>query len=344
MPAAHHTQPYISILVLSHNQEAFIADCVDSVLSQQYDGPLEIILCDDCSTDATFHIMQQKAEQYQGPHRIITHRCPTNGKVAVNMNVAVSLSHGDWLMRVDGDDILHPDRTRLTALAIKKYPDASAISGKLIPFSHTPNFCENPADEQLEFLVADYTNFQFGNKPCGLEWWGGTMTLSRRIFTHFGHLPSECYVLDDTMFATRALMLGQFIIIQNGIFLYYRRHADNISSASSQLIKHSIWHIMRADIAARDYYRRGIPCHAPILAELEKHTANHPEYQGLLEFFQNHFATLRRQAFFWDKSWIQRIQEAHIPGNFLRKLPHALSVISPFTLAVSIRLKSLLRR
>lgn len=341
METTRQQLPFISILVLSYNQQDFIADCIDSVLSQQYDGKLEIIFCDDCSSDSTFDIIQQKVAVYKGAHRVVAHRCATNGKVAVNMNVAVSLSHGDWLMRVDGDDILHPDRTRLTALAIMKYPMAAAISGTLVTFTNTPTRITNPPDENLDFLVATQADFSAGKKPQGVEWWGGMMTFTRRLFTHFGDLPAICNVLDDTMFATRALMLGQFVIIRNGILLYYRRHSGNISSDSQQCSQQSIRQIMQADAATRDYYRRGLPCHEPILDELKQHTATHPESQGLLEHFQTHFANLRRHALYWEKSWRQRVQDAHIQGTVLKKLPHALCVLCPLTYAISCRLKQM---
>jgi hypothetical protein len=151
------------------------------------------------------------------------------------MNVAVSLSQGDWLMRVDGDDILHPDRVRLTALAIQKYPQATAISGKLHPFSGTPQIVTNPKDQELEYIVADYNSYKNGHCLLkGVQWWGCMMTVSRRIFQVFGNLPKDCGIMDDTFFASRALMLGQFVIIKNGYLLYYRRHEGNISSFSEK--------------------------------------------------------------------------------------------------------------
>jgi glycosyltransferase involved in cell wall biosynthesis len=76
---------------MGFNQGEFMRECAQSVLSQNYEGKLEIIFCDDCSTDNTFQIMKELAETYQGPHRVIVHQCPINGKVATNMNVAVSL-------------------------------------------------------------------------------------------------------------------------------------------------------------------------------------------------------------------------------------------------------------
>lgn len=326
--------PSISILVMSYNQEAFIGDCVDSVLSQEYDGELEYIFCDDNSTDSTFSIISEKIRQYTGPRRVVAHKCPTNGRVAVNMNTAVKLSQYDWLMRVDGDDILHPDRTRLTSLAIQKFPDVTAVSGKLIPFSKTYTPFENVNDAELRFRqysIVDVTDYSI---PTGLEWWGCMMTISRRIFTEFGDLPASCYTLDDTMFASRSLMLGRFIIIENGVLLYYRRHAGNISSdANTENL--NLFQSMRNDAASRNYYERGILSHKPILDELERYAAIHPDCYQLYTYFKNRFAELKRQAFFWKKSWKERIADAGISGPFWKKIPWAIRVMNPLTYALA---------
>ena len=328
------TWPSISILVMGHNQEKYMAATIESCFEQAYEGELEIILCDDCSTDETFAIMQRMAAHYQGPYRVITHRCAKNGRVAVNMNVAVGLSSHPWLMRVDGDDILHPDRARLTALAILRYPDVKAISGELIPFcDERPDEAhQNPADEELIFDEVYDHDFTGSTNILSLQWWGCMMTLSRDIFSHFGPLPPQCYVLDDTMFATRALMLGSFVRVKNGVMLYYRRHEGNISSWS-EAAKPSLRQRIKNDAATRDYYRRGLPCHAPILAELYDHCATpaggSTAQKDMCHFFERYLAELRRQALFWDKSWRARIADARIKGAWWRKIPWAIRCSCP---------------
>ncbi|MBE6415280.1 MAG: glycosyltransferase family 2 protein [Akkermansiaceae bacterium] len=332
------TLPSISILVMSYNQEAYIADCVDSVLSQEYDGELEFIFCDDNSSDSTFSIIQEKVRQYTGTRRIVAHKCPENGRVAVNMNTAVSLSQNDWLMRVDGDDILHPDRTRLSALAIMNDADAVAVSGQLKEFSSTPTPIKNPSDSDVVFKSYHHRQFTDRTKPDKLEWWGGVMTMSRRIFTEFGNMPAECDVLDDTMFGVRSLMLGNIVIIENAVLLYYRRHSTNVSSAVNHDASLSIRQLIRSDLASRDYYKRGVHCHQPILAELQTHSTLYPEYSTLYRYFKFLFSELQRQAFFWEKSWNERIADAHISGPFWKKIPWALKVMCPFTYALAAKL------
>ncbi|MBR5196024.1 MAG: glycosyltransferase [Akkermansia sp.] len=330
--------PFISILVMSHNQEAFIRDAVHSILTQEYDGELEFIFCDDHSTDATFEIIEEIVSQYKGNRRIVTHKAKVNGRVATNMNIAIQLAKGDWFMRVDGDDILHPDRVRLSAKAIMEHPNAVAVSGRFSYFETDYQPITNPDDSDIRYNVFSLKDFVSNEIPRGLEWWGGLMTMHRRIFDTFGPLPHECHVLDDTMFATRSLMLGDFVIIDNAVLLYYRRHGGNISSSCAQA--HSIRAMMKQDKESRDYYRRGIPCHKPILNEIEKFTIEHPEIQNLLECFRVRFDSLSRQAFFWDKSWKERIKDAHISGPFWKKIPWALRVMCPFTYALVTKIKN----
>ena len=50
------SNPKISFLVISYNQERYVEECIDSILDQNIDK--EIIITDDYSTDKTFEILQ----------------------------------------------------------------------------------------------------------------------------------------------------------------------------------------------------------------------------------------------------------------------------------------------
>ena len=326
--------PSISILVMSYNQEEFIGACVDSVLSQEYEGELEFIFCDDNSSDSTFKIIEDKVYHYTGNRRVVTHRAEKNGKVATNMNIAVKLAKYDWLMRVDGDDILHSDRARISAMAILKHPNAVCVAGGLIPFFDIAKPVSNPVSQDIIFQAYRHGDFTERNAPPGLSWWGGTMCINRRVFDIFGDLHKDCSVLDDTVFATRSLMLGDIVIAKNATFLYYRRHGGNISS-SADIQSNNIFELMKSDASMRNYYQKSIPAHDIILNEIKNYTSEYPEYSILYSYFTNHFNELKRQAFFWNKSWGERIADAKIQGPFWRKIPWALRVMCPFTYALA---------
>lgn len=331
------TLPSISILVMSYNQETFIGDCVDSVLAQEYEGELEFIFCDDNSSDSTFKIIQEKVYNYTGNRRITTIKSAQNQGVAGNMNEGVKHARGNWIMRMDGDDIMHPDRVKLTAEAIVRYPEATAICGRFRYFSTTVPNVENPELDNIIFLEHDYKNFTANSKPAELEWWGGIMCMKRSVFDRFGPMPKECDVLDDTMFATRSLMLGSFITLPNSIMIYYRRHENNVSSEKSD--SSTLREMIKADAQMRAYYRRGVHCHDSILRELKQFSETKQEYSLLYSYFEYNFSELRRQGEFWNKSWHERIKDAGIQGPFWRKIPWAIRVLCPFTYVLGQKLK-----
>lgn len=330
--------PSISILVMSYNQGAYIADCIDSVLSQEYDGKLEFIFCDDNSSDDTLSIIKNKICKYTGNRRVEVCSSPINQRVAGNMNNGIKLARYDWIMRMDGDDIMHPDRVKLTAEAILQHPEAVAFCGRYKYFSTEPEHVVNPLPADLTYFKHSYKDFTEKSSPNNLEWWGGIMCMHRSIFDIFGPLPLECDVLDDTMFATRALMLGEFVSITNAVFIYYRRHENNVSSEAKSAT--SISEYMKADAEMRRYYKRGIHCHQPILKEIEEFVSAHPEKSILLKYFTYHFNELKRQGTFWEKSWSERISDAGISGPIWRKIPWAIRVFSPFTYALLSILKN----
>jgi glycosyltransferase involved in cell wall biosynthesis len=98
-----------SFVLLSYNQEDYIAEAVASALAQE-GPPLEMILSDDCSRDATFQIMQQIAADYRGPHRVTVRRNETNLGLVGHFHKVFSLCSGDVMIVAWGDDIAMSDR------------------------------------------------------------------------------------------------------------------------------------------------------------------------------------------------------------------------------------------
>jgi glycosyltransferase involved in cell wall biosynthesis len=90
-----------SIIITCHNQKDYIRDAVESACSQ---GCLdkEIIVVDDASTDGS----PQLLEQYGDKIRLT--KCPINQGASRARNLGASLASGDYLVFLDGDDVLLP--------------------------------------------------------------------------------------------------------------------------------------------------------------------------------------------------------------------------------------------
>ncbi len=123
------TPRLVSCIMTVYNQEKTVREAVLSTLAQTY-SPLEIIVSDDCSSDATWQILQEIAGGYDGPHRLVVRRNDQNLGIAPHVGLLFSLCHGDFVCGIGGDDIALPNLAKdlMTAwLSLKCRPDLIAF-------------------------------------------------------------------------------------------------------------------------------------------------------------------------------------------------------------------------
>lgn len=110
----------ISAILLCYNQKRFIKEQFRAILKQDYPGEWEIIISDDFSQDGSFECLEEMVEKEGEGRRIILHRNESNRGIAGNLQCAVHLSQGEWIIKFDGDDIAREDRiSSLASLAGK---------------------------------------------------------------------------------------------------------------------------------------------------------------------------------------------------------------------------------
>lgn len=123
--------PKISVIMSTYNEERYIADAVRSILDQTF-GDLEIIIYDDASTDKTFEILEGIRDE-----RILLHRNEENRGLTVNLNRALREVKGEFIARMDGDDISRPERLEKQLRYMETHPEV-VLCG-----CDTKNFGEN---------------------------------------------------------------------------------------------------------------------------------------------------------------------------------------------------------
>lgn len=92
-----------SIIIPCYNVEAFLAECLDSVLSQSCTD-WEAICVDDGSTDGTSAILADYAARDSRIHVL----SQPNKRQAAARNFAMKYAHGDYVVMLDSDDVLFP--------------------------------------------------------------------------------------------------------------------------------------------------------------------------------------------------------------------------------------------
>ncbi len=97
--------PRVSVSMLTFNAASFVRDAIESVLSQEVDFGVELIIGDDCSTDGTRDIIREYVARY--PHVIRAHLHESHGAgVPGRVNNMHNLNdcRGEYVAMLDGDD------------------------------------------------------------------------------------------------------------------------------------------------------------------------------------------------------------------------------------------------
>ena len=115
--------PSISVIIPCYNVADYLAECLESVLSQTY-KILEIIIVDNASTDKTYEIAATYQKEHPDLIRLL--REPRRGASAAR-NRGLQEAHGEWWQFLDADDLLLPEKIASQVALIQ--PDTNMVAG-----------------------------------------------------------------------------------------------------------------------------------------------------------------------------------------------------------------------
>lgn len=151
--------PKISIIMGIYNCESTLDEAIQSILGQTY-TEWELIMCDDGSKDDTYNIAQRYVEQF--PKKIILLQNENNKGLNYTLNRCLEVASGEFVARMDGDDISLSTRLEKEVHFLISYPQYAVVSTPMIMFdeegdwgqttvieypqvndfcTHTPFFC-----------------------------------------------------------------------------------------------------------------------------------------------------------------------------------------------------------
>lgn len=94
--------PVVSVMVVTYNQEEYIEQTLDSILSQECTFPFEIVIGEDCSTDSTREICRTYARKHPDIIRLLENE--TNKGVLLNYTDTLLACRGEYIADLAGDD------------------------------------------------------------------------------------------------------------------------------------------------------------------------------------------------------------------------------------------------
>lgn len=288
------THPVITVLMPVHNGAAFVRESIESILRQTY-VDFEILIINDGSTDTTPEILAALAA------------ADTRVRVAGGMerlgfsgalNHGLELARGEFIARMDADDIALPDRLQVQFNFFRAHPDVGLCGGRVESFGQrTGGFHRPPltADETLCYALFD--------NPFAHP----TVMFRRELFAHqkLRFDPTFCPA-DDYELWSRCLRIFPCINLDR-VVLRYRVHSQSLTQAEwGDMDRHA------ARVAARELAALGL---AP-----DAETVRFHRNLGRGRCFP----IRRREELLRGERWLQTLldanrQAAHYPDTTLQR-------------------------
>jgi glycosyltransferase involved in cell wall biosynthesis len=123
------TEPFVSVLMPAYNAEEYVGEAIESVLDQSYDR-FELVVVDDASTDDTWRIIQDHADQ---DDRVQPVRNEENLKVVKSRNKAFreASEEASYYAIMDADDRCKPERLERQVTFLEDHPPVGLVGSWL---------------------------------------------------------------------------------------------------------------------------------------------------------------------------------------------------------------------
>jgi glycosyltransferase involved in cell wall biosynthesis len=230
MPSDHSN--LISCVVPVFNRADTIRRAVESVLAQDY-RPLELIVVDDGSTDATPEILDELEHEARDSALSLSHVRQKNQGVSAARNTGIRLAHGGWIALLDSDDAWAPAKlTRQMALHAAR-PDL-ALSQTRETWIRNGVRVNPPArfEKQEGNLFAQCLDL------CAIS--PSSVLIRRDLFEQVGFFDEDYPACEDYEFWLRLSARWEVGLVREPLMIKYGGHADQLSRTVEALDRYRI--------------------------------------------------------------------------------------------------------
>ena len=202
--------PRISVVIPTYNRAHYLPQALDSVLAQSC-GPVEVIVVDDGSTDATREVVRGYGDR-------VRYIYTPNGGAGRARNIGMCQSHGDYVAFVDSDDVVYPYMLELESRVLDRHPEIALVYAEMSAFDDNGFFDR--------FHLKTYHESAYRNPDVTYD----RMFDSSATLRELGLLPDSVAAGDPELLERRVYFgnifdsyLTNLVVFQNNVL--YRRAA-----------------------------------------------------------------------------------------------------------------------
>lgn len=127
----------VSVIMGIYNCAATLEEAIESIISQTYEN-WELILCDDGSSDESMKIAKQYKNRYSD--KIILIQNKKNLGLNATLNHCLKYASGDYIARMDGDDVSIENRFEMEVNYLDNHPECAIVSCPMIYFNEQGDY------------------------------------------------------------------------------------------------------------------------------------------------------------------------------------------------------------
>lgn len=230
--------PKISVIVPVYNVEKYIAECLDSLITQTL-RDIEIICVDDCSTDESVKIIRRYIKR---DNRIKLVCKKVNSGLSDSRNIGVAKSVAPYLMFCDSDDFYSPDMCEKMLNAICKHGVDLAVCSMNVIYE---------SDSQLKSSDDQYYSVKYDGvvpvddaviKNCDVS--ACSKIFKRKILDRYNiRFPSGLKYEDAYFFNVYVLWVKKISFVRERLYNYRRRAGSIMNRTFSTIDNGAIDHL-----------------------------------------------------------------------------------------------------
>ena len=229
-------EPLISIVIPVYNGSNFMADAIDSALSQTYKN-MEIIVVNDGSTD------EGKTEEIALSYGDkIRYYAKENGGVSSAINLAIHHMKGEWLSWLSHDDMYKPEKLEKQVRFLNKLIEERQVKdikdicvySALERINADGKFLSKKSIEvpsqmtPIDSLIFNIKSYSIG---------GCTVLMSKKILDEVGGFDESIRTVSDADLWYRMMLAGHKFFYSDEVIVMSRQHKQQVGNRSMALFE-----------------------------------------------------------------------------------------------------------
>ena len=229
----------LTIIVPSYNTEAYIDECLPTMLKHRYRKQLELLLVNDGSRDGTLEKLKQYEQRYPDTVTVIDKENGGHGSV---INLGIRQAKGDYLKIVDGDDWV------ISKNLEKMIGQLASCSADLVIHPYIKYSVQDRKQKKVSYAIDKKRQMDFDEAASGLREVEIHAAAYRTSMLRDGHIQvrEKCFY-EDTEFNIYPIKYVRTVIAFDDPVYVYRVGTASQSISPQQAFKNRFMHRLVID-------------------------------------------------------------------------------------------------